>query len=72
MTMTTCNPTVRAIKNQRPSAFRLIVLAIAAHKQRRALTKLDADALNDLGLSHADVKSEASRPFWDVPAAWLR
>jgi len=70
MTMTTCNTPARTLTTQRPSVFRTIKLALSAQGQRRALRKLDSDALNDLGLSYADVKREAGRPFWDVPATW--
>lgn len=47
----------------------LLQMARLAH-QRRSLAKLDAAALADLGLSQADARSEAARPFWDVPAHW--
>lgn len=45
--------------------------ALAAWRQRRALDRLDAYALRDLGLTEADVCREASRPAWDVPKNWL-
>ena len=38
-------------------------------EQRRKLALLDEDALQDLGLSHADVLSESQRSFWDDPLA---
>ncbi|MFU8834132.1 MAG: DUF1127 domain-containing protein [Roseovarius sp.] len=49
---------------------RRFVLArmIAVWHQRRALARLDADALADLGLSRSDALREARRPFWDLPA----
>ncbi len=70
MTMTTCNTPARFTAKQRPSAFRMIAHVLATQHQRRALRKLGSDALNDLGLSREDAKSEANRPFWDVPATW--
>ncbi len=70
MTMTTCNTPACTITKQRPSMFRMIKLALSAQSQRRALRQLDSAALNDLGLSDADAKCEADRPFWDVPATW--
>jgi uncharacterized protein YjiS (DUF1127 family) len=39
---------------------------IAVSRQRRALASLDADALADIGLSAAEARREAARPFWDV------
>ncbi|MCJ7960382.1 MAG: DUF1127 domain-containing protein [Pseudomonas sp.] len=36
-------------------------------KERRMLAGLSDSALHDLGLSRADVKHEAIRPFWDDP-----
>lgn len=43
-----------------------------AFRQRQALRRMDASALNDVGLGAADVRSELSRPVWDVPAHWHR
>jgi uncharacterized protein YjiS (DUF1127 family) len=47
-------------------------LALAIRRQRRRLTELDPHLLRDIGLSDADVRLEANRPFWDVPQHWLR
>lgn len=41
---------------------------IAVHRQRRALARLDDDALADLGLTRHEAEAESRRPFWDVPA----
>lgn len=38
--------------------------------QRQALRSLDADALNDIGLTRAEAKAEAGRSFWDAPESW--
>jgi uncharacterized protein YjiS (DUF1127 family) len=38
-------------------------------EQRRKLALLDEDALQDLGLSRAEVLSESQRSFWDDPMA---
>lgn len=46
------------------SLFSFAIKAIEVRNQRSALKRLDADALVDLGLSRADVKSEASRSLW--------
>lgn len=43
---------------------------LALYRQRRALLRLDAAALADLGLSKQEAVAEANRPFWDAPAYW--
>ncbi len=45
---------------------------IALYRSRRALAALDADALADVGLTAAEARIEARRPFWDLPGAWRR
>ena len=72
MTMTTCNTPARKFTKQRPAVFRMMTQIIATQGQRRALRKLDSDALSDLGLTYDEAKREATRPFWDVPATWQR
>lgn len=42
----------------------------ALYRQRRALTKLDARSLEDMGISRRAAEAEARRPLWDVPASW--
>ncbi|WP_217477096.1 DUF1127 domain-containing protein [Stutzerimonas stutzeri] len=37
------------------------------YRQRRQLAALSDDMLKDLGLSRADIDTEANRPFWDEP-----
>ncbi len=44
--------------------------AEALHRQRTALTRLDAERLRDLGLTEAEARAEACRPIWDAPAHW--
>jgi len=39
-------------------------------RQRRALSRLDADALRDIGISRTEAETEARRPFWDAPDTW--
>lgn len=41
-------------------------------RERRALARLDAHALRDLGLEEGAAAAEAHRPVWDVPAHWHR
>lgn len=42
--------------------------ALALYRQRRALARLDADALDDLGITREAAEAESRRPFWDFPA----
>ncbi|MEM7732040.1 MAG: DUF1127 domain-containing protein [Pseudomonadota bacterium] len=42
------------------------------YRQRRALARLDAHALRDVGLTHDAAEHESRRGFWDVPAHWRR
>jgi uncharacterized protein YjiS (DUF1127 family) len=44
-----------------------IGLAARTYRERRALRRVDAAMLKDIGLSRADVEREAGRPFWDLP-----
>lgn len=39
----------------------------ALYRQRQQLAALSDDMLKDIGLSRADIETEASRPFWDDP-----
>lgn len=39
-------------------------------RQRRALARLDAERLQDLGLTEGEAQAEAGRPFWDAPRHW--
>lgn len=39
-------------------------------RSRQALKRLDARALEDVGLSARDAHEEAAKPVWDVPANW--
>lgn len=37
-------------------------------RERRALAKLDARLLRDIGLDQGSAEVESARPFWDAPA----
>ncbi|TYO89582.1 hypothetical protein [Oceanicella actignis] len=43
-----------------------LMLRLAA--ERRALARLDAARLADLGIDPEAARAEAARPFWDAPA----
>lgn len=70
--------TTRALTLPRSAALpRLALLprlrdALALGHQRRQLAALDAARLSDLGLTAAQARNEAARPFWDAPRAWRR
>ena len=40
---------------------------LALYRQRRTLARLDAEALDDLGITREEADAEARRPFWDFP-----
>ena len=39
-------------------------------RQRTRLSQLEAHMLEDIGVSEAEARKEARRPFWDAPATW--
>jgi uncharacterized protein YjiS (DUF1127 family) len=43
---------------------------LAIWRSRRDLARLDARALDDIGVSRKAAEKEASRTLWDVPATW--
>ncbi|MGR3491713.1 MAG: DUF1127 domain-containing protein [Shimia sp.] len=43
----------------------------AAHS-RGQLSRLDAHALEDIGVTREEAMAEATRPLWDVPRNWRR
>lgn len=51
---------------RRPSFMSLFAL----WNSRRALAKLDATQLQDIGVSSEIAQKEARRPVWDVPTNW--
>ncbi len=64
------------LSQARPAAARRTLalpplrLWLGLYRQRRALARLDARALRDIGLDARTARAEAARPFWDVPAHW--
>lgn len=47
-----------------------VIDMIRLARQRRQLAGLDADRLEDIGISEAQARTEATRPFWDIPDYW--
>lgn len=42
----------------------------ATRRQRLALARLDAAALDDIGVTAQQAKAESRRPVWDVTPSW--
>ncbi|MFU8863526.1 MAG: DUF1127 domain-containing protein [Rhodobacterales bacterium] len=42
----------------------------ATRRQRQALARLDASALDDIGITQEQAHIEACRPIWDVTPSW--
>lgn len=61
---------VQSIAAWRPTALRRVAACLCLARQRRALARLDAAALRDIGLTAVQAQAEASRPVWDAPAHW--
>ena len=43
----------------------------AVRRQRRALRRMEAHRLDDIGVTRAQALAESGRPFWDAPAHWV-
>lgn len=55
----------------RALAPRLSLLTmLSVWRSRRALARLDARALEDVGITAHLARAEAAKPVWDVPATW--
>lgn len=59
-------------RRRRASLVTLLTAVLATARQRRQLAEMDADRLNDLGLTPTEALTEAVKPFWDVPNHWLK
>lgn len=46
--------------------------AVTLRHHRRSLGLLDRHLLRDIGLTEAEARREAERPFWDAPNHWFR
>ncbi|WP_095590396.1 DUF1127 domain-containing protein [Actibacterium ureilyticum] len=47
-----------------------IYRAFAVAEQRHKLAQMDDARLADIGVTRAQARAEARRPFWDVPKGW--
>lgn len=50
--------------------FTPLARRIEQHRTRRALRRLDARLLDDIGLSETEAACEARRRIWDAPDHW--
>jgi uncharacterized protein YjiS (DUF1127 family) len=72
-TIMTLIDTTRALsRNSAHSSARpTLMQRVNLWASRRALAKLDARALNDIGVTRAEAIDEAGKTLWDVPKAWV-
>ncbi|WP_299964246.1 hypothetical protein [uncultured Roseobacter sp.] len=45
---------------------------LTLYRSRQTLARLDARALEDIGICSEAAQAEARRPAWDVPDTWVR
>ncbi len=57
-------------RHARTGLFTRLAQALAVHRQRRQLARLEDHLLRDIGLTRAAALAEAERPLWDAPAHW--
>ena len=55
-----------------PSFLTRLNAAMALHRSRASLSRLDQHLLDDIGIDQARAEVEAARPLWDAPANWRR
>jgi uncharacterized protein YjiS (DUF1127 family) len=69
-TFSTNTPAIAAHTFSIKAVFNAISTLREVAKQRRALGKLDASRLEDLGITAHAAKAEADKPFWSAPNHW--
>ncbi|WP_371168491.1 DUF1127 domain-containing protein [Aliiroseovarius sp. 2305UL8-7] len=68
MTAVTCTNAPAVKPHFSPLAW--LSHAFETHRERRALARLDAQRLEDIGVNYREAQREANRPVWDVPSHW--
>lgn len=68
MTAVTCTNAPAAKRGF--SLLTWVATIVETRRERIALSQLDANRLDDLGLTRAQADREANRPIWDVPSHW--
>ena len=65
-----------ALKNacapKRRFSLSMIRDALSLHRQRKTLARLDARALEDIGVTREQAQAEAARYVWDAPEFWQK
>lgn len=74
--MTALNAVAFAGSSARPLSLAGLIAFLAkarsVARERRQLRALDQTALMDLGISPAEARQEADRPFWEMPKRYQR
>ncbi|CUJ85652.1 hypothetical protein RUE5091_00369 [Ruegeria denitrificans] len=50
----------------------MLLDAFSLRRQRCTLARLDARALEDIGITREQADAEAARPIWDAPEFWQK
>ena len=69
MTLTRKFSTYAQVSGGKTLVSRLFLILSIWH-ERKALDKLDAHLLNDIGISKVQARSEVVRKVWDAPERW--
>ncbi|PRY74688.1 uncharacterized protein YjiS (DUF1127 family) [Marivita geojedonensis] len=56
----------------RSSVINRLNSAMALHRSRARLARLEPHLLDDIGLDAERAAEEASRPIWDAPSCWTK
>ena len=71
MSLSIRNSALRAQTSPKaPSIFVRLATFTALARQRRALAKLDAHLLYDIGVTPKQAADESTKPVWNVPQHW--
>ncbi|WP_170753211.1 DUF1127 domain-containing protein [Ruegeria lacuscaerulensis] len=57
---------------RRRFGLKTLLDAVSLYRQRGTLARLDARALEDIGITREQAEAEASRKIWDAPEFWQR
>lgn len=62
----------RPVACARSQGLGIVFHWLAVARSRRDLARLDAAALEDIGMSAEQAQIEAARPLWDAPSRWVK
>ena len=68
--ITSRNSAIIHTTTSKTSFVAYLVCMVMLRRQRKALLNLNADQLDDIGISAQDAPAEAAQPIWNVPAHW--